>query len=62
MKHFCIVSNNLEPKFKPHDHITNNYMSADISALIVFKSQFQHTFDALQDATTKDTTFPNKGG
>lgn len=37
MKQFCIVSNNLEPKFKPHDHITNNSVLADISALIVFK-------------------------
>lgn len=37
-KEFCIVSNNLELKFKPHDHIiTNNYVSADISALTVFK-------------------------
>lgn len=45
--------NNLEPKFKPHDHIiTNNYVSADCSALCLndFKSQFQHTF-VLQDAT-----------
>lgn len=37
MKQFWFVSNNLEPKFKPYDHITNNSVLADISALIVFK-------------------------